>query len=123
MHDPEHPGLRRETLGGTLANDGWARLIDLLGLPQGEGVGVPEGTLQPQGFGIVLRAQAKTSPAPVATGVGAVTIGIRIAADQPFNMGPTNPGQCIRLDEMWVRNLTPGSNATVVFMGQLCREA
>lgn len=70
---------------------------------------VVDGTVMPDTFGVTYAAQP---------GTPAATTGIALSVGQPLNMGPrTVRGAGWRLDEVYFRNTSAGSNGFVTFVG------
>jgi len=105
---------QRGTFTGTFTADTYRNLVDLFGLGLGgfpQGVQIVGGFLQAQGQGATFRMVPRGSPAP-ATAEGGNTL----SAGAGIGLQKTDEW---RLDEIWMRNTTAGSNATVVFTGTL----
>lgn len=102
--------VQRGTFSGTFAADAYRNLMDLFALGQAK-ADVVGGLLQAQTNAAVVRIVPRGSPAP-ATG----DAGILLAASSGIGLQLTDQW---RLDEVWVRNATAGSNATMVYTGTL----
>lgn len=106
--------LQRVVLTGTFAADAFRSLADLLGIVGSQAV-IVEGFIQAQGFGATLRIEPRGSPAPD-TAAG----GFQLTSGAAIGLGPIKAMDAgVRLDEVWARNSSAGSNATLAFWGVL----
>lgn len=104
--------LQRVSLDGTLAADAFRSLADLFGF-LGTKATIVEGFIQAQTNGATLRIVPRGSPAPATADKG-----FALAAGAAAGLGPVRHLEAgARLDEIWVRNTTAGSNAVLVFFG------
>lgn len=104
-------GRHHVTLSGTLAADTFRALVDLFGFPSVTPVRIVGGTLTVAGNPAVIRIVAAGSPAPATADPGT-----DVAADAGIGIQESDDWY---LSELWVRNGTAGSNATVTFSGTL----
>lgn len=106
--------LQRGTYSGTFAADAYRNLLDLFGLGIGgsaNGFDIVGGILQAQTNGATIRIVPRGSPAPATADAGTA-----LATGAGVGLQMTDQW---RLDEIWARNTTAGSNATLVFTGTL----
>ncbi|MFA5944608.1 MAG: hypothetical protein WC876_09100 [Candidatus Thermoplasmatota archaeon] len=90
----------------TDVEDGYRSIAQLFGFTQGQPVRFVEGEVQVQTAHVVVRTQV-TRPGDAAGGVQ-----YNAATSRTF--GPNSPW---RLDQVWVREATPGAGAKVVANG------
>jgi len=106
---------------GTLADDNWRSIMDLLGLGQTEAYLV-EGFVQVQTNGAIFSLASKWGAAPTGTSGG----GINRPAGTEAAYGPATGAQGYfgyPLARLYVRNATAGSNATIAVEGVVLRVA
>lgn len=106
--------LQRIQLNGTLAADAYRSLADLFGF-LGMQATIVEGFVQAQTNGATVRIVPRGATAP-ATGDSGLVLGVNAA----IGLGPVQTIDAgVRLDEVWVRNTTAGSNSLLIFWGVL----
>lgn len=104
---------QRTTRSGTLAADAWRRLNDLLGLNVFTKARILEGFINIQTNGATLGIFPDSAP-------DTADAGFAISAGAAIGLGPAKDSDAAwALEDIWVRNSTAGSNATVVFTGVL----
>lgn len=114
------PRIEEGTWDGTLANDNWRSLLDLLGLPAtATAARLVEGSLNVQTNGLTTRLVPPGGVVPS----GSAGAGTQRAAGSVSGYGPA--GGAYRgypIGQMWVRNTSVGANATVVVEGVIALE-
>lgn len=94
-----------------LADDDFHSISDLIGFDVASGPFLLEGFIQAQTFGLIVRFGDQAQP-PKALG------GLSLVAGGALGVGPVrDPAASWFLNELWVRNATAGSNATLCVVG------
>lgn len=109
--------LQEVSANGTLASDNWRAVTDLLGIPAKTArINIKEGFLNVLLFDAVFMYVMEGGAAPSTSSSSGGDV-IR-AANSMSTFGPSwTPGQGYRLDRLYVRNSSAGSNAKLAFEG------
>lgn len=103
-------GLIQEVTESGPVTDSYTRLLDVVGLNSVARLEVVEGFLTFQSFGATVYYGTTKPPASAA--------GTQWGAGSGFGLGPRrDKGAGWRLDRVWVKNTTAGSNAVAVVQG------
>lgn len=94
-----------------MSDDAFHSVADLIGFDLAGGPALLEGFIQAQSFGLVVRFGDQSTP-PTAAG------GLALTAGTAIGVGPVRDSRASwPLDQVWVRNATAGSNATLAVIG------